>query len=71
MKLALMTSGVSWVDPAQVTVEYTTKVATGSSGSPCFDSDWNLVALHHAGAGAKGQGILMRSIFARINQYLG
>ena len=48
MKLALVTSGVSWVDPAQVTVEYTTKVAPGSSGSPCFDSDWNLVALHHA-----------------------
>jgi V8-like Glu-specific endopeptidase len=28
-------------------VRYTTPTLKGSSGSPCFDSSWNLIALHH------------------------
>ena len=30
-------------------VRYRTNTLTGSSGSPCFDVDWNFIALHHAG----------------------
>jgi V8-like Glu-specific endopeptidase len=30
-------------------VSYKTNTDGGSSGSPCFDQDWNLVALHHSG----------------------
>jgi Effector-associated domain 1/Trypsin-like peptidase domain len=30
-------------------VRYTTRTEHGSSGSPCFDIDWNLIALHHSG----------------------
>lgn len=30
-------------------VQYLTDTLPGSSGSPVFDSDWNLVALHHSG----------------------
>ena len=30
-------------------VRYKVNSEPGSSGSPCFDPDWNLVALHHAG----------------------
>jgi hypothetical protein len=30
-------------------VRYSVITEPGSSGSPCFDPDWNLVALHHAG----------------------
>jgi V8-like Glu-specific endopeptidase len=70
MKLALSSQGVTWIDPGRVTIEYTTNVALGSSGSPCFDADWKLVALHHAGEGAKGQGILMESIFEQVKQHL-
>lgn len=29
-------------------VHYKTNTMPGSSGSPCFDKEWNLVALHHA-----------------------
>ena len=30
-------------------VRYKVNTEPGASGSPCFDPDWNLVALHHAG----------------------
>jgi hypothetical protein len=30
-------------------VRYKVNSEPGSSGSPCFDPDWNLVALHHSG----------------------
>lgn len=30
-------------------VHYSTNTEGGSSGSPCFDKDWNLLALHHYG----------------------
>jgi len=70
MKLALSASGVTWVDPSGVKVQYTTKVAKGSSGSPCFDRKWNLIALHHAGSRSLGEGILMASIFDQIRRYL-
>jgi V8-like Glu-specific endopeptidase len=70
MKLALSASGITWIDPGNGKLQYTTKVASGSSGSPCFDANWNLVALHHAGSRSKGEGILMSSIFEQIRKYL-
>jgi Trypsin-like peptidase domain len=30
-------------------LRYSTNTAPGSSGSPCFNMDWNLLALHHLG----------------------
>jgi hypothetical protein len=41
-------------------VQYLTDTLPGSSGSPVFDKDWNLVALHHSGGwipepGARGR----------------
>jgi endonuclease G len=70
MTLALSTNGVTWIDPGQATVQYTTRTAGGSSGSPCFNANWDLVALHHAGSSSKGEGILMRPIFEQIKEFL-
>jgi V8-like Glu-specific endopeptidase len=30
-------------------VRYATNTLGGSSGSPCFNFDWDLIALHHYG----------------------
>jgi hypothetical protein len=49
MKLALDTSAVIGANPDGTRVRYRTHTEGGSSGSPCFDANWNLVALHHAG----------------------
>ena len=50
-------------------VQYRTNTNVGSSGSPCFNQDWELVALHHAGENSArptwNQGIPFKAILAR------
>lgn len=49
LKLALSFDQVVALNPPANRVRYTVPTHPGSSGSPVFDSDWNLVALHHSG----------------------
>ena len=49
MKLALDTGAVIGVNGNRTRVEYRTNTEPGSSGSPCYNQNWNLVALHHSG----------------------
>ncbi len=49
MKLALDTDAIIGVQGEGRRVRYSTNTEKGSSGSPCFDQNWNLVALHHSG----------------------
>jgi hypothetical protein len=49
LKLALDTKAVIGLNANRTRVRYQTNTDRGSSGSPCFDQDWNLVALHHSG----------------------
>lgn len=37
-------------------VSYSANTLPGSSGSPCFSSDWELVAIHHTGGETSNQG---------------
>jgi hypothetical protein len=49
LKLALgVPPGLTRNTP-QTRLRYTTPTENGSSGSPVFDTDWNLIALHHSG----------------------
>lgn len=40
---------------------YTTDTKPGSSGSPVFNNDWFVVALHHAGVPAERDGVTQRN----------
>lgn len=72
LKLALNTKSVLDVNSNQTRVIYQTNTEPGSSGSPCFDQDWNLVALHHSGDPTKmptwNEGIPFTAIMALLEQ---
>lgn len=49
LKLAFDTDAIININENGTVVKYKTNTEPGSSGSPCFDINWNLVALHHSG----------------------
>jgi hypothetical protein len=49
LQLALDTNAVIGLNGNHTRVTYRTNTLRGSSGSPCFSSNWKLVALHHSG----------------------
>jgi V8-like Glu-specific endopeptidase len=81
LELALDTEAVLGVTGHGTRVRYRTNTEPGSSGSPCCDAHWNLVALHHVGDPSYGplskkgdwnQGVLFDAIVKRIKErYLG
>lgn len=74
MKLSTSENGVTGVYKEKGLVQYVTRAASGSSGSPCFNNTWKVVALHHAQKarawGTVREGILIHSIYEQICQYL-
>jgi V8-like Glu-specific endopeptidase len=74
MKLALSDDAVTFVDPTTGIIQYITRALAGSSGSPCFDEGWRLVALHHAersrNFGRIREGILMSAIYPLISRHV-
>lgn len=61
-------------------VQYSTDTEPGSSGSPVFNQDWEIVGLHHRGGGLAGpdgkkyftnEGILIASVVRDAAQFLG
>ncbi len=52
---------------------YTTDTEPGSSGSPCFNKDWELVGLHHSGGEQKSDGSFVDNEAIKVSsivQYL-
>ncbi len=74
MKLSISCDGITGVYPERGLVQYVNRTAVGSSGSPCFDENWKLVALHHAersrSFGSIREGILLSSIYQEIKSFL-
>jgi hypothetical protein len=71
ISLAFDTRGILGTNRSGTRVRYRTNTEPGSSGSPCFDQDWNLIALHHLGdaawlAARFNQGIPIAMIAARL-----
>ncbi|MBA1140280.1 trypsin-like peptidase domain-containing protein [Mesorhizobium neociceri] len=46
-------------------VQYLTDTLPGSSGSPVFDTDWNLIALHHSGGWLTEPNAVTKSTYYR------
>jgi V8-like Glu-specific endopeptidase len=74
MKLSISQDGITGVYQNSGLIQYVNKTALGSSGSPCFDENWYLVALHHAqrarSFGTIREGILFASIYQEIKDFL-
>ena len=74
MALALDLEARMEVNANSTRVRYQTGTQPGSSGSPCFNQFWNVVALHHAGdplypdlqPGAFNEGIPISRIVERL-----
>ena len=49
LKIGFETQSVVGLNDNMTRVRHRTNTEKGSSGSPCFDLGWNLVALHHLG----------------------
>jgi hypothetical protein len=74
MKLAISSNGVTGVYTDSGVVQYVTAAGSGSSGSPCFDDQWDVVALHRAERsrpfGRIREGILLRAIRQELQPFL-
>ena len=74
MKIAISSNAIANIFPDTGLMQYVTKTSPGSSGSPCFNENWKVVALHHAQRathfGSIREGILLSSIYQEIRQHL-
>jgi endonuclease G, mitochondrial len=74
LKVSLSNNGVVKTNESRGLVLYVNQTKKGSSGSPCFDPDWQLVALHHKEMdttfGSVREGILFSAIYPQIASFL-
>jgi endonuclease G, mitochondrial len=74
MKLAINDNGITGIHSTTGFIQYVTRTQGGSSGAPCFNEDWKVVALHHAqrakSFGTIREGILFSAIYEEIKKYL-
>jgi hypothetical protein len=74
LKLAISADGVDKVLAERGLVQYSTRARRGSSGSPAFNDDWEVVAIHHAeksrSFGSIREGVLIRNILGEIQPFL-
>jgi hypothetical protein len=76
LKVTLDTDAVIGLNANGTRVRYRTSTEAGSAGAPCFDGNWNLVAMHHASdpnfelshKAAYNQGIPMAAILRLLEQ---
>lgn len=74
LMIALSANGVTDVLADAGLFQYVTNARGGSSGSPCFDDDWNVVGIHHAERskvfGAIREGILFSHVHNAVSKFL-
>lgn len=74
LKVTFSNNGITGVYERDGLIQYVSDTSSGSSGSPCFNDNWELVAMHHAHVsatfGIKCEGILFKSIYQEIQSIL-
>jgi hypothetical protein len=60
VKLTLESEAVLGFNANRTRIRYTTEADAESSGAPCFDGTWNLVAVHHADRWDPGRQMFVR-----------
>lgn len=74
MKVSLSNNGIVKTNPKRGLVLYVNATRGGSSGSPCFNEEWKLVALHHKALstsfGSVREGVLLSAIYPEIEPFL-
>ncbi|HAW52454.1 MAG TPA: serine protease [Flavobacteriales bacterium] len=55
-QIALYHNIIAYIDANKQIVQYLTDTEPGSSGSPVFDTHWNVIALHHSGGWLREPG---------------
>jgi hypothetical protein len=63
--LSFAAGSIIGISSARNRVTYDVNTEPGSSGSPCFTSNWDLAALHQKGASNANEGILFSTILAQ------
>jgi hypothetical protein len=71
MQLAIDTAGVLTVNSNNTRLTYGVNTLGGSSGSPCFSFDLELVALHHSGSAMSNEGIPISAIARHLRDTTG
>jgi V8-like Glu-specific endopeptidase len=66
--LKLAFGSVRDVDAPAKRIVHDVSTEPGSSGSPCFDSDWDLVALHHRGKDTGNRAVHFGAILEDLQQ---
>jgi hypothetical protein len=66
LKVAMDTSPALAWNANGTRLRYRTQTEAGSSGAPCFDFEWNLLALHHAGRPAYSEAVPIAAIRRRL-----
>ncbi|GMU05431.1 effector-associated domain EAD1-containing protein [Corallococcus caeni] len=73
LQMAFDTEAILQVNSNSTRVTYRTNTLPGSSGSPCFNTQWELVALHHSGDPGKtratyNEGIPISTLRAHLEK---
>jgi len=63
LQISIDTHSILGIDQEKSTIFYRTNTEPGSSGSPCFDLNWRLIAMHQGGdLHDRNRGILVQSM---------
>jgi Effector-associated domain 1/Trypsin-like peptidase domain len=68
LQLALETNSIIGLNSNATRVTYRTNTLPGSSGAPCFNLHWELVAMHHYGDHTYNEGIPISTLRNHLKQ---